>query len=242
MAVAGLEALGVAVALWLVRRRASALAWLALAAVIGQGVLGGYRVRWNSPFLAFLHGCTAQAFFALVVALGVTTGRERPSPATAGDPAHLRRRAAVTLLLIYAQIILGAWVRHFGDTRGVVLHAVMASAVWGHALALGIRVLRSRDPAVVRPLVPSAVATLVLATLQVGIGVLAWWLLRPFDGIPRSVWPGQALVRIAHQGMGALLLASGVVLTSRAFRRVGTPSGALDGAFTDARPSREAVG
>src|SRR5207244_146042 len=31
-----------------------------LLAVIGQGVLGGYRVRHNSTDLAFVHGCTAQ--------------------------------------------------------------------------------------------------------------------------------------------------------------------------------------
>src|SRR3954453_18663243 len=42
------------------RRGMIALGWLALAAVIAQGVLGGARVRLQSTPVAFLHGCTAQ--------------------------------------------------------------------------------------------------------------------------------------------------------------------------------------
>ena len=44
---------------------------LALAAVIGQGILGGMRVTQVSTFLAAVHGCTGQAFFGLMVALCV---------------------------------------------------------------------------------------------------------------------------------------------------------------------------
>ena len=71
-------------AVWFVAadRRASmkALGVLALLAVIGQGVLGGYRVRLNSTTLAAVHGATAQAFFALMVALCVLTGRGWSDP------------------------------------------------------------------------------------------------------------------------------------------------------------------
>jgi cytochrome c oxidase assembly protein subunit 15 len=223
LAFAGLSALGAAIALGLVLRRpVVALSWLALAAVIGQGVLGGYRVRWNSPTLAFIHGCTAQAFFALLVVLCVRMGRGWSAPDAVEDSSHLRRRSAVTLLLVYAQIVLGAWVRHHGEWRAVVVHAIIASAVWGHALALAVRVLRNDSSA--RPaLVPSTWAMIVLATLQVLVGAMAWWVLRPFDGIARSVWPAQALVRIAHQGLGALMLASVVVLTLRTFRSLRSP-------------------
>ena len=81
-----------------------ARACVALLAVIGQGVLGGYRVRLNSTTLAAVHGCTGQAFFALMVALCVLTGRGWST--AAGDPwptsERLRRRSAVTLALIYA--------------------------------------------------------------------------------------------------------------------------------------------
>ena len=50
--------------------------------MIVQGVLGGTRVTQVSTFLAAVHGCTGQAFFGLMVALCVLTGRDwldRPS-------------------------------------------------------------------------------------------------------------------------------------------------------------------
>ena len=206
----------------LVERRAwlKGLAAFALLAVVGQGVLGGYRVRYNSPGLALVHGCTAQAFFALMVAVAVLTGRgwaRAEKPRT--DPEHLRRRASWTLLLIYAQMVAGAVLRHRGE--GLVSHAALAVAVWGHVAALAWRVERRRGE--LPELVPSARAMALGATGQVGLGIVAWLALRPFDGIPRPVTSPQALVRIGHQGLGALLLAAAVVLTLRAFRHLGAP-------------------
>jgi heme a synthase len=193
------------------------LGWGALLAVILQGVLGGYRVRLNSTTLAAVHGCTAQAFFALMVAVCVLTGRvwqESGKPRT--DPDHLRRRSLVTLVLIYGQIVAGALLRHFG--AGLIVHAVLAVAVWGHVIALIGRIERSRT--LVPELVPSSRAMALTVCVQVAFGVVAWWMLRPFDGIPREVTPAQALIRTGHQANGALLLATAVVLTMRAFRNL----------------------
>lgn len=193
----------------------------ALVAVILQGILGGYRVRMNSTELAFIHGCTAQAFFALMVALCVFTGRQWSDPRTIGvgpDPSHLRRRAAVTAFLVYVQITLGAWLRHYGTPTALVVHAVIAAAVWGHVVALSWRIEGYRDR--VPSLVPSARFMAVCAFVQVALGIVAWAWLRPFDGIARTVTTQQAFVRIAHQGVGALLLAASVVLTLRAFREL----------------------
>ena len=65
---------------------------------------------------------------------------------------------------------------------------------------------------------------LVTVNLQLLLGVLSWWLLRPFDGVARQVWPAQAAIRVAHQGLGALLLAAVIVLTLRAYRHLSSPS------------------
>ena len=46
------------------RRWMKVLGIVALVAVIGQGILGGTRVTQVSTFLAAVHGCTGQAFFA----------------------------------------------------------------------------------------------------------------------------------------------------------------------------------
>lgn len=215
-----------------------ALAWFSLAAVVGQGLLGGYRVRLNSPGLAFVHGCTAQAFFGTMVALWVVTGRSWTAPLeTTPDVAHLRRRAAATLVLIFGQIVLGGWIRHGGDNVAVLIHAFFALAVYGHVIALMMRTIRVDEGlAVLRRL---AFAMLWIASLQVVLGVISWFVLRPFDGIARTVWPAQAFIRIAHQGLGALLLGSAVAMTLQAFRRLRSPESELP---TTADRALEAVG
>jgi cytochrome c oxidase assembly protein subunit 15 len=208
------------------RRWLKVMGVAALLAVIGQGVLGGTRVLWNSTLFAAVHGCSAQLVFALMVALCVFTGRtwaeaaRRPIPA---DPCHLRRRAIVTLGLVYAQIVAGAALRHYG--AGLIVHALLAAAVWGHAAILVWRVEKHKVEAPV--LVPSARAMAVFVSLQVVLGIAAWWMLRPFDGIPRTVTTPQALIRTGHVANGALLLASAVVLTLRAFRHL-TPAPRLN--------------
>ena len=195
----------------------------ALLAVIGQGVLGGYRVRMNSTNLAAVHGCTAQAFFALMTALCVLTGRPwTAAPRPRADPSHLRRRSAVTLGLIYGQVVAGAWLRHFSSPLALYLHAILAAAVWGHAAMLSWRVVRHR--ADVPALVPSAWAMASAVTFQVALGVAAWWMLRPFDGVARAVSAPQALIRTGHLANGGLLLASAVILTLRAFRALLSPA------------------
>jgi cytochrome c oxidase assembly protein subunit 15 len=201
------------------RRSLKVLGVIALLAVIGQGVLGGYRVRLNSTMLAAVHGCTAQAFFALMVVLCVLTGRDW-STATdrMADDQHLRRRAAVTLGLVSAQVVVGAWLRHFGASMALVLHSLLAMAVWGHAALLAWRVERRKSE--FSALLPPARALGLLVTLQLALGVAAWWLLRPFDGMPRMVTNAQALIRTGHQANGALILAATVVLTLRAFRHL----------------------
>jgi cytochrome c oxidase assembly protein subunit 15 len=203
---------------------------LTLLAVIGQGVLGGVRVQWNSQLLAAVHGCTGQAFFGLMAALCVFTSRSwMETGSRRVDAGGIRRKALITLVLIYSQVIAGASLRHF--SAGLVVHIVLALATWGHAAGLCWRVLRDR--AAYPDLRPSATAMAVLITVQVALGVAALVSLWPIDGIPREVTTLQAVLRTGHQANGALLLASSVALTLRAFKgltrarhdEVGGPSG-----------------
>lgn len=197
------------------RRWMKVLGVVALLAVIGQGVLGGVRVNWNSQQLAAVHGVTGQMFFGLMVALCVFTGRRwAEGGSRADDPGRYRRRSVVMLTLILAQIVLGAILRHFG--AWLIPHIAVSLAVWGHAAALAWRIERRKSA--VPTLVPAARAMAALVTLQFALGVLALVALWPIDGTPRTVTSLQAVVRTAHQANGALLLASGVVLALRAFR------------------------
>ena len=197
------------------RRWLKGLGVTALVLVLIQGLLGGIRVRMNSTAFAAVHGCSAQAVFAFLVAVWVCSGRRwAEAGAPRVDAGHFRRRAAVTLGLVYAQIVAGAVLRHYGT--GLVMHAALAAAVWGHALALSVRVERRR--AEVPELVPAARAMAVLVTLQVALGIAAWWVLSPFDGVARPMSVVQANIRTGHLANGSLLLAAAVVLTLRAYR------------------------
>jgi cytochrome c oxidase assembly protein subunit 15 len=216
-------AVGVATILlagWLVvadrRRSLKVLGLVALAAVIAQGVMGGLRVTQISTLLAAFHGCFAQAFFGLMIALCVLTGRvwQTAGPARA-DTGRLRLWAAASLALVSGQIVVGAWVRHFKPPGALLAHMALAMVVLGIACAVAGRVRRAGPAAAV--LVPSARALSITATLQVALGLLALVLMLPLGGNPRppSLW--EAMSRTAHQTNGALLLAAAVVLALRAF-------------------------
>lgn len=204
------------------RRFMKGLGVVALVAVIVQGVLGGTRVTQVSTLLAAVHGCMGQAFFGLMVALAVLTGRVwNDSSVALDDPARLRPRATVMLALVFGQIVAGAWYRHFRTMPALWVHGLFAIAVLGHGLTLTRAVIRNRANA--PQLVPSAWAVGIGVSLQVALGLLALWMLLPLGGNPRVPTLWQAMTRTAHQTNGALLLGASVVLFLRAHRHL-TPA------------------
>lgn len=105
------------------RRWVRRLGYLALGAVLLQGVLGGLTVHYLLPLpVSVAHACLAQAFLCLVVTLAVVTSsswiatesgsiaRSRPPAPAAG--AGLWRFAAVTAGMVYLQLVIGACMRH----------------------------------------------------------------------------------------------------------------------------------
>jgi cytochrome c oxidase assembly protein subunit 15 len=208
------------------RRWMKYLGLLAVAAVIVQGVLGGTRVTQVSTALAAVHGCVAQAFFALMVALWVLTGPSwRDRTAAQVDQHHHRALGVVLLLLVLTQIALGSWLRHFGTRPALVTHAIFALIVWAHALLLVVRNQRQRLSLAM--LVPSARALGITSTLQIGLGIASLFFLLPFDGVPRTVTSISAAARTAHQTTGALLLAATVAVNLLLFRHL-VPSRSSD--------------
>lgn len=112
-ALVGLMTIAFVLAVWLCdpRRWMRYLAIAALAAVIGQGTLGGLRVRLDEVLLARIHGCVGPAFFAFAVALAVLTSRRWCSnePAQMLDKAgSIQRLAIFTTALAYLQLVLGS--------------------------------------------------------------------------------------------------------------------------------------
>lgn len=205
------------------RRWLRILGGAALLTVIIQGLLGGTRVTKISTALAAVHGCLGQAFFAMMVALAVMTGRDWLSDAPrTRDAKGVRFLATATLAVIYAQIALGAWIRHFGGLNIALVHGGVALAIFGLAVALLLRV-RGGEPSKPK-LVSAAWVVIGLSILQIALGLSSFVMLLPLDGIPRAVGFYQAVIRTGHQTNGAVLLAASLVLTLRAFRHLGSAS------------------
>jgi cytochrome c oxidase assembly protein subunit 15 len=118
MAATGVGFLTLVLAVWTARRESRRgvrrLAWAALLAVIGQGLLGGLTVLLLLPTpVSVGHACLAQVFLCLTLALGYVTSREwlsaeQPEP----DVAGLRSVSALALAIVFAQSVLGALMRH----------------------------------------------------------------------------------------------------------------------------------
>lgn len=92
----------------------------AMAAVVCQGLLGGLTVLLKLPKpVSIAHAGLAEIFFGLTIALAFFTApswKRAPGLNAAVSPevSCLRRAAVLTAAAVYVQIILGAFVRHFG--------------------------------------------------------------------------------------------------------------------------------
>ena len=119
----------VVLAIWLYRaerrRWVRRLGYVALAAVITQGILGGITVLWYLPdAISIAHASLAQIVFCLTTTIALVTSRgwvngyadpEGPRRTTKERDDHtLPRIAIATTVAIYIQIVVGATMRHTG--------------------------------------------------------------------------------------------------------------------------------
>jgi cytochrome c oxidase assembly protein subunit 15 len=208
------------------RRGVRRLAWAALLAVAAQAVLGGLTVLYLLPTaVSVAHACLAQTFLCLAVAIAYATSREwlaAGSPAL--DEASLRRAAGVTALAVYAQLVLGAVLRHIDSGLAIpdlslgfegaapahaptlvrlhLAHRLAGLAILGLSAWLLATARRSGDGRLVR----HAAAVLGLAIAQAGLGAV-------------TVLSGRAVLpSTAHVAFGAVLLAGSVLLLLRSHR------------------------
>ncbi len=231
-ALVGLLTIGLAV--WF--RRSETRTWVrrlsysALGAVVAQGLLGGLTVLLRlPPSVSVLHACLAQGFFCIVVLLAVCTSREylEPLPATRPEDGPAQWiPAAVATALVYAQLILGAVMRHTGAGLAIpdvplafgrlvpplvsfeiavhFAHRVMAIVVAAAVCVSAAPLLRRRTVPV--ELVRPARLAVGLVLLQIALGAIT--VLTRLAVLPAT----------AHVVVGALLLATCLVLTVRAAR------------------------
>ena len=193
----------------------------ALGTVIGQGILGGLTVIFFlPPAVSSAHAALAQTFFCLTVAVAVFTGQKwvEEVPEIEFDR---RRPSLITLTLLsifvlYVQLILGAMFRHHGLSWWPhSAHAIVVAFVltWTAIRALS---QFSKIEAVRRP----AILMLGLLITQLCLGFLAF--LTRVEWGKDAVQPELPMVisTVAHVAVGALLLATAVVLAIQVWRHV----------------------
>jgi cytochrome c oxidase assembly protein subunit 15 len=221
--VAGLLTIVLAVWAWRAEKRRwmRILSFAALGTVIAQGVLGGLTVLFYlPPLVSSAHAMLAQTFFCLAVAMAMFTGRkwieEQPQVEFDQRRPSLFTLTLLSIFVLYVQLILGAMFRHHGLSWWPhVAHAAVVSFVlsWTAVRALSVY---SHIEAVRRP----AIALLAFVITQLCLGFAAF-LTRVAWG-KDAVQPELPMVvsTVAHVAVGALLLATAVILAIQVWRHV----------------------
>jgi len=202
----GLLTLALAAALWREGGRLRALGLVMVGAVVAQGVLGGLRVVLLRDTLAIVHGCLAQAFFALAVAAALLTSATHRLPVQGIDPT-LRALTLTATGLVYVQIVFGALITHAG---WIVLHLLGGAAVFVFVPMVTARLRRTHD-AIATP-VAGALTLLLGLQLLLGVG--------SFVTRFTSVWiPGGQLTMltlpVTHRLVASLILGAAVITAVR---------------------------
>jgi cytochrome c oxidase assembly protein subunit 15 len=233
----GLLTIILAVWIWQVdkRRWLRLLGLAALATVIAQGVLGGLTVIFFlPPAISSAHAALAQTFFCIAVAIVLFTGRrwveEQPRAELDQRRPALFTLTLLSIFVLYVQLILGAMFRHHGLSWWPhVINSGVVAIVLSWTAIRAISVYPKVD-AVRRP----AVAMLGLMVTQLCLGFLAF--------VTRVMWGRDAAqpelpmvsATVIHVAVGALLLATTVVLAIQVWRHVPV-------AFEEPVPGRDPV-
>ena len=101
------------------RKWMKALGWIALGAVIGQGVLGGLTVLFGLPwYISTAHATLAQTIFCVVTAMALFTSKswlqEAEPIAERGTVSEHSSAHGLAAACVWMQLILGAAFRHTG--------------------------------------------------------------------------------------------------------------------------------
>lgn len=242
--VVGMLSIAMIVIAWRIetRRWVRQLTWVVLAAVIFQGVLGGLRVVLVELDLAIVHACVAQAFLCLAALLSIVTSRwwfnavpQRPAST------WLTGLAAICLIAIYLQLIVGATMRHYDaglaipdlplSYGGVVpptdinainqqrinyeLAPVTLGQVWLH---FGHRIGAIIVTALIIAAVVSSFRRQVTGLRNPAIALIVLLTAQLTLGVLTVLWRKPADIASLHVATGALTLMTTFVLTMRSAR------------------------
>jgi len=203
------------------RRWMRILGWAALGTVILQGILGGLTVLYYlPPAVSSAHAALAQTFFCIAVAMAIFTGRkwveEEPKAEFDYRRPSLFTLTLLSIFVLYVQLILGAMFRHHGMSWWPhVVHAVVVSFVlaWTAVRALTVypQVEAVRKPAIL-------MLSLVIAQLCLGFTAFLTRVAWGRDAVQPEL--PMVIATVTHVAVGALLLATTVILAIQVWRNV----------------------
>jgi cytochrome c oxidase assembly protein subunit 15 len=197
------------------------LGWIALAAVVGQGVLGGLTVLNFLPWsISTAHATLGQMIFCVAIAMALFTGREwlqdydpiNEHNVVPGTPALTALAAGCVLV----QLILGAAFRHSG--MKLLPHLIGACVVTALLCWTIVRVL-TRYGAVEHLRKPAQIL-LALLMVQLGLGFAAYLTRLTYGHNPEQPWQVTVISTVSHVSCGALVLAVSVVLAIQSRRMI----------------------
>ncbi len=198
-----------------------ALGWSALGTVIAQGMLGGITVLFNlPPAVSTAHATLAQTFFCIVVSMALFTGRswteQEPRTTVHSERPTLAALTTLSVCVVWVQLILGAAFRHNGmKWLPHIVGAFIVTCILGWTIG---RVLSRYKE--LPPVRTPAVMLLGLLLLQISLGLGAF--------VTRVMWGKNAaqplmsmvVTTVTHVAVGALILATTVVLAIQTRRYV----------------------
>ncbi len=228
--------IGLVISAWIFDQRKWFRWWtlLVLLAIIGQGVLGGMRVRLDARTLALIHGCTASLFFALATSTAVMTSKfwfhtvDNRLWSTGGTT---RWVATLMALLSFVQLTIGAQLRHVTGsaspqyfTSFVHLHLTLAGTIVLLSLLLWGTATRMAAP----PTRRAATGLVLLVLVQVALGIGTWLVNYALPWQDQTDWLArytieakgyvESMVVTAHVATGSLIICLSTVATVAAWR------------------------
>ena len=235
----GLLTVILAVILWFAepRRWVRVLGYIAVAAVIVQGVLGGLRVVLIKDEIGIFHGMLAQAYISLLVVIAIALSK---AFATGGarwrwHAPGLLRWAITLTILVYLQLAVGATMRH--EHAGLAIHdfPLAYGQLWPSASAEQLAAINAQRIAAGE--VPTTLVNIHVHMLHrlmaviIFLGFIAyawrarraamgvriasrWWVVMVAAQIGLGAWTvlsdKAADITTAHVALGALILFLGV--------------------------------
>lgn len=197
-----------------------ALAVSILAAVVLQGLLGGFRVIADARVAALVHGSFASLIFSTITVFALVTGSKwtsggHTSRPTSGISIRLKVLAVATPLVVFGQSLIGGLVRHLN----LALDEHLAGAILATVLTVTLIVASWRSgQAWLRS---AAITLLIVLLVQLVLGAGAWatrFGFPPTGYVAVQQAPEQILFRTAHAVAAMFVLMISVQMAARVLR------------------------